>query len=141
MSNAKTARAFFEAYDAHDVERMLSLCAEEATYDYVPYGEAGRGKVHESAAGVWGGFIDAFPDFSVRIERVMETTDGSVVVEDVQGGTQAKEIMGIENKGRSEYANHAFILDFDGAGKISHIRCYWDNDTIYAQLGHTVEHE
>lgn len=50
-----------------------------------------------SPADAWGGFIDAFPDWSVQVERTMETTDGSVVVECVLGGTQAKDIMGMES--------------------------------------------
>lgn len=71
----------------------------------------------------------------------METTDGSVVVECVPGGAQAKYIMGMENKGRSKYTPHLFVLDFDESGQISHVKAYWDKDTVFAQLGHTEAYE
>lgn len=61
MTNEETVRVFFTAYTSHDVDKMLSLFAPDATYEYVPYGEQGKGKVHESAASVWSGFLDAFP--------------------------------------------------------------------------------
>ncbi len=32
-------KKFFAAYDAHDVDSMLTLCAEGAQGRYVPYGK------------------------------------------------------------------------------------------------------
>jgi hypothetical protein len=34
-----TAKKFFAAYDAHDVEGMLTLCADGAQGRYLPYGK------------------------------------------------------------------------------------------------------
>ena len=43
MSNALDVKAttekFFAAYDAHDVEGMLVLCADGAQGRYLPYGK------------------------------------------------------------------------------------------------------
>jgi len=33
-------KQFFAAYDAHDVDSMLTLCAEGAQGRYVPYGKS-----------------------------------------------------------------------------------------------------
>jgi steroid delta-isomerase-like uncharacterized protein len=139
-ANAERARAFFAAYDRHDIPAMLALCAPGATFEYVPYGEQGKGRIHEQAPAVWQGFFDAFPDFRVRVDNVMAAEDGTVITENVQGGTQTKDIIGITSKGRSQYTPHVFIVRFDGEGRIAHLKAYWDNDTIFRQLGHTETH-
>jgi hypothetical protein len=38
------AKKFFAAYDVHDVEGMLALCADDAQGRYAPYGRA-QGKI------------------------------------------------------------------------------------------------
>ncbi len=89
---------------------------------------------------MWQGFFDAFPDFRVRANNVMIADDGTVITENVQGGTQVNDIVGIANKGRAQYTPHVFLLRFDGGGRIAHLKAYWDNDTIFRQLGHTETH-
>ncbi len=140
MTHSETAKAFFNAYTKHDTKEMLSYFTADATFEYVPYGDQGKGKIQESAAGVWNTFIDAFPDFKVDVKSVTETKDGMVVAETVQGGTQKKDVMGIANKGRAQYTPHVFFFTFDAAGKIKTLKAYWDNNTIYYQLGHTETH-
>jgi steroid delta-isomerase-like uncharacterized protein len=140
MTRIESAQAFFNAYTKHDTKEMLSYFAADATFEYVPYGEQGKGKIHESAAGLWGMFIDAFPDFKVDVKAVYETLDGIIIAETVQGGTQQKDVMGIANKGRAQYAPHVFFFTFDAAGKIKTLKAYWDNNTIYYQLGYTEAH-
>ena len=44
----ETARSFFEAYNAHKVNRMVAECADDAKLRYVPRGEQGQGKVREA---------------------------------------------------------------------------------------------
>lgn len=140
MTRKEIALAFFNAYTKHDTKEMLSHFATDATFQYVPYGEQGKGNIHESAAGIWGMFIDAFPDFKVDVKAVYETTDGIVIAETVQGGAQKKDVMGIANKGRAQYTPHVFFFGFDTSGKIKTLKAYWDNNTIYYQLGHTETH-
>ena len=52
-TNAKdyvsTARQFFTAYDAHDVDGMVALCADGALGRYAPYG---RGSVVPIRGGI-----------------------------------------------------------------------------------------
>ena len=139
MRIIKIAEDFMNAYDAHDIGRMLSLCSADADFYYVPYGEHGKGSVAKDAKELWQTFTSVMPDFFVEIHSLMETIGGKVVVETVQGGTLQKDIMGIKANGRLQKAPHIFILSFE-KDKISHIKCYWDNDTIYAQLGHTQRH-
>ena len=64
-----TVRAFFAAYRAHDVERMVDLCAEGAGFRYVPFEVRsrqrvlhGEGRVRTVGKAIWTTLIDAFPD-------------------------------------------------------------------------------
>lgn len=141
MSNAENAQAFFDTYTAHNIEGMLALCSQAATFHYVPLGDSGTGSVRENAVGVWQLYIDVFPDFHSKVVSLREGREGSVTCEILNSGTQAKNIGNIRNKGRSFYAPHLYILDFNDQGLIEKITCYWDNDTIYAQLGHTEQHD
>ena len=58
MNNDKDVKAitkkFFAAYDAHDVEGMLALCADDAQGRYLPYGKNSvmpiRGGLEKSGA-------------------------------------------------------------------------------------------
>jgi len=81
MTKQTIARQFLELYSAHEPEKMLQLFAPNATFEYVPYGEQGKGKIHEGALGLWKGFMAAFPDVSIKISSISETQDGRVVAE------------------------------------------------------------
>ncbi len=140
-NRAQVVRQFFKAYSHHDVEGMLSLFAPDATYEYVPYGDAGKGKVHQTAAGIWGGFMEALPDFKSEPQSIMTTTDGKVIAETIQGGTQQKDVAGITSKGKRTWVPHVFIFSFTPTGQIQALKAYWDNNTIFAQLGHTEPHQ
>lgn len=141
MKNSEKVQAFFDAYTAHNVNEMLSLCSQNSTFRYVPLGEQGVGSIHEMAAGMWQLYMDAFPDFSTKVISMMEAQAGTIVCETLNGGTQAKDVGGIKNKGRKQYTPHLFIFEFNQDGLIEKIAAFWDNDTIYAQLGHTEKHD
>lgn len=64
----------------------------------------------------------------------------TVVCEVVNSGTQAQAVGNVKSKGRPFAAPHLYILDFE-QDQIKNITCYWDNDMIYAQLGHTEPHK
>ncbi|WP_299530606.1 ester cyclase [Ulvibacterium sp.] len=140
MENKVIAERFFGAYNNHNLDEMISLCIDEATFNYVPYRELGKGMVEPKGTSIWRAIIDAFPDFKVLVEDIKITTSGDVIVEAVLGGTQSKDLFGIPNTGKHQACPHLFILKFNDFGRIRHIKGYWDNDTIYAQLGFTMEH-
>lgn len=141
MNYAQTVQAFFDAYTAHDVQAMLALCSPTATFRYVPLGDSGTGSVHETAAGLWKLYMDAFPDFSTQVISLLEGKDGTIVCETLNSGTQAKDVDNIKNKGRKQSTPHLFLFTFNPEGAIEKITAFWDNDTIYAQLGHTESHD
>lgn len=139
MNHKETVQAFFDAYTAHDVQAMLTLCSPTATLRYVPLGESGIGLVSEMAS-LWQLYMDAFPDFKTEVVSLIEGKDGTLICETLNSGTQAKNVGNILNKGRTLAAPHLFIFEFN-RDALEKITAFWDNDTIYIQLGHTEEHD
>lgn len=139
MNHVQTVQSFFAAYTAHDIKAMLALCSSTATFRYVPLGDSGIGSV-QAAASLWQQYIDTFPDFTTQVVSLIEATDGIIVCETLNSGTQAKDIGNVKNKGRKLSAPHLFLFTFNPEGSIEKITAFWDNDTIYAQLGHSEIH-
>lgn len=140
MNHIETVQTFFNAYTAHDIQAMLALCSPTATFRYVPLGDSGIGSAHETAATLWQLYMDVFPDFSTKVMSMMEGKDNTIACETLMSGTQAKDVGNIANKGRKLSAPHLFLFTFNSEGLIQKITAFWDNDTIYAQLGHTETH-
>jgi steroid delta-isomerase-like uncharacterized protein len=131
-----TARSFFEAYNSHDVNRMLTFCADNAQLRYVPMENQGEGKAREVGKKIWSGLIDAFPDLRVVVDSIFGD-DRNVAAEVVIGGTQQKDFLQIRNQGKQYELPHAFLLRVDNGGLITSITAYWDNASFYRQLGKT----
>jgi steroid delta-isomerase-like uncharacterized protein len=131
-----TARSFFEAYNSHDVNRMLTFCADNAQVRYVPMGNQVEGKAWEVGKKFWSGLIDAFPDLRVVVDSIFG--DGrNIAAEVVIGGTQRKDFLQIPNQGKHFDLPHAFLLQVDNGSLITSITAYWDNASFYRQVGKT----
>ena len=77
--------AFFAAYRAHDVEGMVDLCADNASFRYVPFEVWGRqrvlygeGKVGTVGKLIWITLIDAFPDLTNAVTSLRADEYGNV---------------------------------------------------------------
>jgi ketosteroid isomerase-like protein len=133
-----TAKKFFDAYRARDVDAMGQLFTKDATFVYVPFGEAGRGNVLEKGIPVWRTLIETFPNLRNEVNAVWEDKTGRVAFVDVHiGGTQAKDGFGIANQGKDYWLRHLFVLETDEMGHITKITSFWDNATWFSQLGKT----
>lgn len=137
-----TVRAFFAAYGAHDVERMVDLCAEGAGFRYVPFEVWGRqrvlygeGKVRTVGKAIWTTLIDAFPDLTNAVTSLRADPDGNVAAEARIGGTQARDFGIIECTGSRYELPHLFLFHVTGDGLIDDIVGYWDNVAWKKQLG------
>lgn len=134
----EAAKKFFDAYRARDVDAMAQLFTQDATFAYVPFGDAGTGNVLEKGVPVWRTLIDTFPNLRNEVKAVWEDKSGRAAFVDVYiGGKQAKDGFGIPNKGQDYWLRHLFVLDTNEAGQITKITSYWDNATWYTQLGKT----
>ena len=136
MSNALDVKAitkkFFAAYDAHDVDGMLALCAEGAQGRYLPYGKNSFMPIRGGLENIWRGFPHAVPDFGVEIVELIEGEDNAVTVQALLGGTMPADVPGVVKKGEVDRIAHAYIIRYNANGKITRLDCYWDNTAINA---------
>src|SRR5438309_10814319 len=98
--------AFFDAYRAHDVERMVEICADNADFHYVPFEVWGKqrvilgdGKVRTIGKVIWRTLIDSFPDLTNEVTSITSDEEGNVAVEVVISVTQANPFGSIGNQG------------------------------------------
>ncbi len=134
--------AFFAAYRAHDVERMVDLCTEGAGFRYVPFEVWGRqrvlhgeGTVRTVGKLIWTALIDAFPDLNSAVTSLRADPEGNVAAEAVIGGTQAKAFGILACVGGRYELPHLFLFRVTGGGLIDDIVAYWDNVAWKKQLG------
>ena len=127
-----TTKTFFAAYDAHDVEGMLTLCADGAQGRYLPYGKNSVMPIRGGLEKIWRGFPEAVPDFGVEIAEIIPGADNTIVVQALLGGTMPADVPGLVEKGEVGRIAHAYIIRYDTDGKISRLDCYWDNTAINA---------
>jgi ketosteroid isomerase-like protein len=127
-----TTERFFAAYDAHDVEGMLTLCADGAQGRYLPYGKNKVMPIRGGLEKIWRGFPEAVPDFEVEIAEMIPGADNTIVVQALLGGTMPADVPGLVKKGEVGRIAHAYIIRYDTDGKISRLDCYWDNTAINA---------
>ena len=128
------ARLFFAAYDAHEVDKMVGLCSEDAELRYIPMASQGQGPVRVVGRKIWSGLIDAFPDLHVTMNSAFGD-DHNAAAEVMIGGTQRKDFLDIPSQGKHYELPHAFILRLNERNRITSITAYWDNLSFYAQLG------
>jgi ketosteroid isomerase-like protein len=125
-------KQFFAAYDAHNVDGMLALCADGARGRYVPYGKNSVIPIRGGLEMIWRGFPKAVPDFGAEIVEMIEAQNNTIVVQASVGGTMPADVPGVVKKGDVGRIAHAYIVRFNADGKISRLDCYWDNTAINA---------
>jgi ketosteroid isomerase-like protein len=125
-------KQFFAAYDAHNVDGMLALCADGAQGRYAPYGKNSVIPIRGGLEMIWRGFPQAVPDFGAEIVEMIDAQDNTVVVQALVGGTMPADVPGVVKKGDVGRIAHAYIVRFNTNGKISRLDCYWDNTAINA---------
>lgn len=137
-----TVSAFFDAYRARDVERMVELCSDNADFRYVPFEVwtrqrvlHGDGKVGTVGKAIWTALIDAFPDLTNAVTTVRADGQGNVAAEVGIGGTQAKDFGVIACTGGHYDLPHLFLFHVNDDGLIDDIVAYWDNVHWKNQLG------
>src|ERR1700751_1817928 len=136
MSNSPDLKAitkkFFAAYDAHDVDGMLALCAHGAQGRYLPYGKKSVMPSRGGLEQIWRGLLGAVPDFGVEVDEMIQAEGNIGVVQALLGGGMPADCPCLVTKGKSDRIAPAYIIRYDTAGKITRLDCYWDNTAINA---------
>ena len=128
------ARDYNDAWNARDVDRIVSFWAEDGVMDDVPLGEAAIG-IEAVRKGVedW---LTAFPDMVSEQEGRSISVDDAVAYEWRLSATNEGPSDGRPATGRRiEYRGIA-VLEVNGDGKIVRHTDYRDTFTILEQMGH-----
>jgi steroid delta-isomerase-like uncharacterized protein len=141
-SAVEVVTAFFDAYRARDMERMVELCTDNADFHYIPFEVWGRqrvirgdGKVRTIGKAIWTSLIDAFPDLTNTVTSITSDDEGNAAAEVVISGTQAKPYGTLANQGLHYDLPHVFLFRVGKDGLIEEITAYWDSADWYRQLG------
>lgn len=135
-SAKEAAVQFFDDYRNQNISAMVDLFDPAGTVEYVPFNL--NGSVEEAGAGTWRMLIDAFPNLTNRVLSIHQDETGLFAHADVFiSGTQAKEVLGVPNQGKTYDLRHLFVFEINEVGKIIHVVCFWDNADWYQQLGKT----
>src|SRR5580658_10060232 len=124
------AQKFFAAYDAHDVEGMVALCAEGAQGRYAPYGRDSVVPIRGGIDVIWRAFPQAVPDFRVKVIETILGEGNTVVVQAEMSGPIPADAGVVAKKGQVVHIPHAYILRFDAQAKITRLDAYWDNTVL-----------
>jgi ketosteroid isomerase-like protein len=125
-----TAQQFFTAYDAHDVDGMLGLCADGALARYAPYGRESVVPIRGGIDVIWRAFPNAVPNFRVKVIELIPTDGNTVVIQAEMSGPIPAEVPGVAKKGQDVHIPHCYILRFDSNSKITRLDAYWDNTVL-----------
>jgi ketosteroid isomerase-like protein len=124
------AEKFFTAYDAHDVDGMLALCADGAIGRYTPYGRESVVPIRGGIDRIWRAFPDAVPNFRVEVIEMILAEGNTVVIQAEMSGPIPADVPAIAKKGQDVRIPHCYILRFDATGKITRLDAYWDNTVL-----------
>jgi ketosteroid isomerase-like protein len=140
---ARVVTEFFDAYRRHDVVGMADLCSDNADFSYPPFEISGKqrvihgdGKVHTIGRVIWTGLIHSFPDLTNDVTTLSANSNGDAIAEVLISGTQAATWGVIANKRQAYEVPHLFVFHVGRDGLIDDITGYWDNASLYRQLGH-----
>jgi ketosteroid isomerase-like protein len=104
------AQKFFAAYDAHDVDGMLALCADDALGRYAPYGRDSVVPIRGGLDTIWRAFPQAIPGFRVEVIETILAEGNTVVIQAIMSGPVPMDVPGIAKKGQVVHIPHAYIL-------------------------------
>src|ERR1700735_5763435 len=110
-TNAKdcvsAAQQFFTAYDAHDVDGMLALCADSALGRYAPDARESVSPIRGGIDGIWRAFPNAVPNFRVKVIELIPADGNIVVIQAEMSGPIPAEVPGAARRGQGRPIPHA----------------------------------
>jgi steroid delta-isomerase-like uncharacterized protein len=139
----RTVEAFLDAHRRRDVAAMSDLCSYDADFNYPGYEQInkqrvvrGSGKVHTIGRPIWKGFARSFPDLDNTVVEISANDDGDAIAQVTVSGTQADTWFTVSNRGGAFSVNTLFVFHVAADGLIDSVAAYWDNASVYRQLGH-----
>jgi hypothetical protein len=125
---------FMFSYQQKNLEKMLSFCNPDGIVEFIPLGDAGKGKIGELGKAIWGGLMECFPDIDNTLDAAVAEDDHTVRCQVVIRGTQVKDFADIKNEGKHFDSDHIFIFRLNEDNKIEHITIEWNHEDFKRQL-------
>jgi len=127
----KLTKELYEAFNAHDLDRFISLHTEDASSENVATGAVISNR--KDLRAYFANALAAIPD--AKLELVSCFASGNKQCEEViLKGTHTGELQGIPATGKSFSVREVFIREFR-EGKTCRVTAYSDNATLLRQLG------
>jgi hypothetical protein len=104
--SASLAAKCVTAYDAHDVDGMLALCADGALGRYAPYGRDSVVPIRGGIDVIWRACPNAVPNVRVKVIELIPTQRDTVVIQAEMSGPIPMEVPGIAKKGQDVHIPH-----------------------------------
>jgi len=128
----KAMNDYVAAWNAHDGNKVLSLCTDDVVFEEVPMGKVFRGN-KEAKDFISSTFVD-FPDFKIELKSGFNAGDWGAG-EWVMSGTFAhSSTPGMTATGKRFSVRGASIIEFR-KGKICRESLYWDLAAFLQQVG------
>jgi steroid delta-isomerase-like uncharacterized protein len=125
------ARALFEALEARNLEPFGELVHPDAVDDFVALGEF-RGR--DQIAGLFSEIFTAFPDFDLRVERIIADDTTAVVEWRAEGTFTGGQFQGIEPTGKHVDLRGVDVMEVKD-GLLRHNTIYYDGATFARSIG------
>ena len=128
----KMMNDYVAAWNAHDMERVLSFCTDDVVFEEVPMEKVWRGK--KEAKDFAKDTFTNFPDFKIEMKSAFNAGDRSAG-EWVMSGTFANSSTpGMPATGKRFSVRGTSIIEFR-EGKISRESMYWNLASFLQQVG------
>jgi steroid delta-isomerase-like uncharacterized protein len=128
----KMMNDYVAAWNAHDMNKILSFCTDDVVFEEVAMGKVWRGK--KEAKDFSSSTFADFPDFKIEKKSGFNAGDRGAG-EWVMSGTFAhSSTPGMTATGKRFSVRGASIFEFRG-GKISRESMYWDLASFLQQVG------
>jgi steroid delta-isomerase-like uncharacterized protein len=124
------ANAWCDAYNAHDVERIVSLYSADGRHLEIAQGRAAEGQ--EAIRQGLDGFLAAFPDAHWAQEEIIATMAGAAIAYTVTGSLQ-RQLGPFGAHGQQLELRGVHFLRLSGP-EIVESRDYWDSATFARQM-------
>ena len=122
---------YLEAWNSHDVDKILPFHTDDCSYEYVATGNVSRGK-EELKAYISNTFA-VFADFGLELKSSFFAGDWRGA-EWIMSGTHTGDIPGIPTTGKSSSVRGASINELH-EGKIKRTSDYWNQVSFLQQVG------
>ena len=131
QQNKSLVEQVYKFETSHEIDKVLALFAEDATYEDVPWGIMAEG--HAEIRHLLETMFTSTPDFAIRPVSIV-TDEDSGSAEWIQSGTFSADFGDLKATGKPFSVRGALIVRFAN-GRISRWTDYWSKSTFKEQVG------